>query len=1036
MRGILFRILAQALVPSQKQKKIFLVLFFVGLIFLSTTQIVFAVSGIDTSATQHEQTPGWIDTFLDILSGLLVSMALMVGQIVVFMIGVLTIPLLQYNNFVNSPVVGMGWAIVRDAVNMFYVIILILIAFGTVLGMDRFKWREQIPRLLGTAIVINFSRTLCGIMIDFSQVMTLTFVNAVKDIAGGNFIQLFGITSILEANGNAERIFGANGTGPTSFDMFSASVVALMMMLIVLVTMLFLTIIFAYRIVLLWALITVAPLAWFMKGSEGVLKNTQAYTDWWNNFKCALQVGPILTFFLWLALAVAGSGNIATEAGFTTSNAPAGEGLDSNSLLASMTMDKMIGFVVGIALIFVGFDAASKSCSAASDKRISGMLGTAKKWATPIATAPVAGAALAAKYGYGWKGAKATGKGVYNQTLGRGVAKTRNWAGGVMGRIGAHGLTPTFARGFFTTQSAKIKAKEAAEAEATVKEKPMDKDSLIAYLKGGPSAFDVNNRQYSARLKEALGRDDVMDELKPEELKKILEKPSSGGKTAQGRMEETFAADPATKKQMDALKKKMPTVFGSLEDVKDEDDVKGLAKSQFANKDVRKHIEGMEYWVSETDKDGKQTRRDITMKEAIEKNYLGTGVKDRWKKGQEEIDKADAEGSKTKAESEKTPSVMQKAESDLSSVTPTDIAGAGSLAPGSALATKFLTEGRGTAHKDQLEAVGDKLGLSGMSAADKETKILAPLLQGKNAKERAQIRINLAVASGSGDPTKPNPNAATQAFSLQPSAPGSKTMTMASDDKKDLAAAAVSSPETVIQLMNELKAKGESSADVDAVIQEKGIEMARALVKKYKGSSDPKVKADAKKALEDLKIKIFGETKPDGTPNTPADIKRTVELIDQMGLPFMLNKEDKTKLQVGREAERMERADEPGWAAQKREKVKNSVVGKAAGGFASAVSDVASSAARGTETFVAKAFPGESSEEIAARAKQESIKEEIKQLQAALSSRTIGTQINGTTYATLPEMEERIKEIKKKIKEERQEEAVRRRRQREESTLL
>jgi len=629
MKRKLFRILVQLMAPNNHWKKFFSILLTAGLIFFISTHVVLA-------ATEN---PSFVDSVLDVLAGIITKLALGVGQVAVLLIGLVTIPLLQYNQFVTSPVVGMGWAIVRDAVNMFYVIVLILIAFGTVLGIDRFKWREQIPRLLGMAIVVNFSRTLCGIMIDLSQIMTLTFVNAIKDIAGGNFVQLFGITSILDAN-TASQLFDASGaTPPGSFDIFIAAIVALMMMLIVLITITFLTIVFAYRIVLLWALVTLAPLAWFFKGAQGVVNpGKDPYTTWWSRFKCALTVGPILSFFLWLALAVAGSGNLASTAGFTTSNAPAGEGLEVGSILKAMSMDQMIGFVVGIALIFVGFDAASDAC-AGSDGNISGLLKKGKDLMQPIAMAPVAGATLAAKYG--WKGVRGAQKGLYNQTIGRGMAKTRNAAGSLMGRLGASGLpigTPL--RSFFSNQSAKIKAKETAEAEATIKDKPMSKDALLAYLKSGPSALDVNNRQYSARLKEAMGREDVMEDLTkdPEQLKKIFGQKMGalGRDTAKTRYEDTFGADPAAMKQLEALKKKMPTAFGGVGDINDAEDIKALSDSQLTDPGVRARIindltKGKNSGYVFEDKDG--NRQEMDMEEAILKGKLTEKVRKAWIKG-------------------------------------------------------------------------------------------------------------------------------------------------------------------------------------------------------------------------------------------------------------------------------------------------------------------------------------------------------------------------------------------------------------------
>ena len=47
------------------------------------------------------------------------------------------------------------------------------------------------------AVSINFSKTLVGLMIDFSQVVMLTFVNGFQAAAFGNLSKAFGLTTIL-----------------------------------------------------------------------------------------------------------------------------------------------------------------------------------------------------------------------------------------------------------------------------------------------------------------------------------------------------------------------------------------------------------------------------------------------------------------------------------------------------------------------------------------------------------------------------------------------------------------------------------------------------------------------------------------------------------------------------------------------------------------------------------------------------------------------------------------------------------------------
>ncbi len=306
------------------------------------------------------------NTLLSIFAAIAMAMAEVIGKLVVAVLDI-TIPIMQYQGFTSSPVVNTGWAIVRDVVNMFFVVILIIVAMQTIFGVAKTEWRQQVPKIMVMAIVINFSKTLCGIMIDFAQVIMLTFANALKDIAGGNFIQMLGLGDIFSLSAKADQFAnsadGVAATGTSAFDLFAAGVAAVFMMVWVLAVVMILLCVLVYRVVMLWILIVMAPLAWFTK----VVPFDQAkgsYADWWKNFICYCSIGPVLTFFLWLTLAVAGSGFIASQDSGFSAVAPQGEvGIASGMITSIFEWQSLLSFVIGMAMLMAGMDAASKICS-------------------------------------------------------------------------------------------------------------------------------------------------------------------------------------------------------------------------------------------------------------------------------------------------------------------------------------------------------------------------------------------------------------------------------------------------------------------------------------------------------------------------------------------------------------------------------------------------------------------------------------------------------------------------------------------------
>ncbi len=375
---------------------------------------------------------GPLDKILSWFAAIAMALVEVIGLLVIAVLDVV-IPVMQYQGFTTSPVVVAGWAITRDVVNMFFVVVLIVIAMGTIFGHSRFQWKQQVPKLMIFALVINFSKTLCGLMIDFAQVVMITFANALKDIAGGNFIQLLGLGDMFSLSENAAAIkASASGTGPggSAFDWFAASVAAVLMMVWVLAVVVMLLFILIYRVVMLWILIVLAPLAWFM-GGQSVFKS-DAYGEWWKNFVCYTAIGPVITFFLWLTLAVAGSGFIAANDPGLSSVAPAGD-LNSNAsgfVNKIFEWQRLTSFVVGMAMLMVGFDAASKICSGVKGPGFQAMLSAGKGVPGKIGSY-VGGAARK----YGGKGLAAGYAGGKGLAVGTGAL-----AAGLATTVGAQGV--------------------------------------------------------------------------------------------------------------------------------------------------------------------------------------------------------------------------------------------------------------------------------------------------------------------------------------------------------------------------------------------------------------------------------------------------------------------------------------------------------------------------------------------------------------------------------------------------------------------
>lgn len=236
---------------------------------------------------------GWIALALANLCGVILGM---VTQSI--------INITQYNKFITEPSIVEAWIIVRDICNMFFVLILLVIAFATILRVESYNVKKLLPKLLIMAVLINFSRIICGLLIDFSQVIMLTFVNAFAD-GGGNFYNALKVKDYLEvAKDSSKWVDKGNDLNLTNT--VTAIIVAVILMLITTITMIALLVVFLMRVVMLWIYIILSPLAFLLSAFPGGQKYASQF---WGDFTKYLINGPVLAFFIWLALITANKMN-------------------------------------------------------------------------------------------------------------------------------------------------------------------------------------------------------------------------------------------------------------------------------------------------------------------------------------------------------------------------------------------------------------------------------------------------------------------------------------------------------------------------------------------------------------------------------------------------------------------------------------------------------------------------------------------------------------------------------------------------------
>ncbi|RLC37740.1 hypothetical protein DRH27_03640 [Candidatus Falkowbacteria bacterium] len=284
---------------KSKKVAIFIIFFCIIFIFLAGNSYAqatdFLGNPIINSFDKTTSESSTVKAIIGLLGWIVYFFAYVIGLILTFVIDVL-VKVASFNNITNVPAVTIGWGLVRDLCNMFFILILLVIAFATILKLENYSIKRLLPKLLIMAVLINFSRTICGIIIDFGQVIMITFVNGFGQYGANNLVNTFQIKQFLAfTDKSAEAdVIGAWETAGAIMAGFFAMLITFIVVLVMLAVL-------VMRVVMLWVYVILSPIAFLVEAFPAAKK----FFSFWDDFIKQVVVGPLLAFFIWLALTTA-----------------------------------------------------------------------------------------------------------------------------------------------------------------------------------------------------------------------------------------------------------------------------------------------------------------------------------------------------------------------------------------------------------------------------------------------------------------------------------------------------------------------------------------------------------------------------------------------------------------------------------------------------------------------------------------------------------------------------------------------------------
>lgn len=193
-----------------------------------------------------------------------------------------------------------GWTLVRDFLNMFYLLILIFLAIATILRVNRFSDKKLFIFVLFSAFLINFSLPITLVVVDASNLAMSFLFNSTCRVWGkqnnNNSCSeeiAIGILSKAKFNEIINNKAAGENTVPLLF-------LETMFLMLAAIFFFFLAITLIIRYLAFWILLILSPFAIFSFAWPSKSGIGAAWGEWSKKLIHYAAFGPVMLFFIFL----------------------------------------------------------------------------------------------------------------------------------------------------------------------------------------------------------------------------------------------------------------------------------------------------------------------------------------------------------------------------------------------------------------------------------------------------------------------------------------------------------------------------------------------------------------------------------------------------------------------------------------------------------------------------------------------------------------------------------------------------------------
>src|SRR3989344_688347 len=255
--------------------------------------------------------------------------------------------------FYSPPAIYTVWGFVRDFVNLFFILGLIIMAFGTIFDIKKYTYKELLMPLIISALLINFSFTIGEYAINLSNQVSNVLLTTINDAVGGNISNMLGQGLSIQkyVGGDIDGLVWYEAALVAARDLPGYLLKSAFNLILQIIFMLFgifsflVVIIFLLlRTPVLWILLMLSPLAWLGYAFPNLRKGL--WSEWWSWFlSWVLWVPAYLLILMMLGLILKAKGDAAAV--------PMSAGV-TDSILQVLGINDLIFFIITLVFMLGG----------------------------------------------------------------------------------------------------------------------------------------------------------------------------------------------------------------------------------------------------------------------------------------------------------------------------------------------------------------------------------------------------------------------------------------------------------------------------------------------------------------------------------------------------------------------------------------------------------------------------------------------------------------------------------------------------------